>query len=56
MVIEKNSKVYTVTECRDKWTVKNESERLTITFEVSKMLCSTSDELCEYILNNNDFF
>ena len=56
MVIEKNGKAYTVTEYRDKWTVKAESGKLSVAFDVSKELCSTADELREYVLNNNELF
>lgn len=56
MVIEKNDKAYTVTESRDKWTVKTESGKLSVAFDVSKELCSTADELREYVLNNNELF
>ena len=56
MVIEKNSKAYTVTEHRDKWTVSAESGKLSVAFDVSKELCPTADELREYVLNNNELF
>ena len=56
MVIEKNGKAYTVTEYRDKWTVKAESGKLSVAFDVSKELCSTADKLREYVLNNNELF
>lgn len=56
MVIEKNGKAYTVTESRDKWTVKAESGKLSVAFDISKELCFTADELREYVLNNNELF
>lgn len=56
MVIEKNGQVYTVTELGTKWTLKTESGKLSVTFDVSKELCPTTDELCEYVLNNNKVF
>ena len=56
MVIEKNDKVYTVTESRDKWTVKTEDGKLSIAFDVSKELCPSVDELREYVLNNYGLF
>ena len=56
MIIEKNGKVYTVTESSTKWTVKSDSGKLSVAFNVSKELCSTADELREYVLNNNELF
>ena len=55
MIIEKNGKSYTVTEYRDKWTVKAESGKLSVAYDVSKEICSTADELREYVNNNNLF-
>lgn len=55
MIIEKNGKTYTVTECRDKWTVKADSGKLSIAFDVSKELCATADELREYVLSDDLF-
>ena len=56
MVIEKNGKAYTITESRDKWIVKTESGKLSVAFDVSKELCSTADELREYVSNNSELF
>lgn len=56
MIIEKNGKAYTVTESREKWTVKTESGKLSVAFDVSKELCSTADELHGDVLNNNELF
>ena len=55
MVIEKNGKAYTVTEYRDKWTVKAESGKLSVAFDVSKELCPTTDALRVYVNNNSIF-
>ena len=55
MVIEKNGKAYTVTESRDKWTVKTESGKLWVAFDVSKELCPTADALRVYVNNNSIF-
>lgn len=55
MVIEKNGKAYTITEHRDKWTVKAESGKLSVAFDVSKELCSTADALRAYVSNNSIF-
>ena len=56
MVIEKNDKKYIVTECRNNWTVKTESEKLSVSFNISKDLCATENELYEYVLSNNELF
>lgn len=56
MVIEKNGKAYTVTESRDKWTVKADSGKLSVAFDVSKELCATEDDLREYVLSNDELF
>lgn len=55
MIIEKNGKAYTVTELSDKWTVKAESGKLSVAFDVSKKICTTADELREYVLKNDMF-
>ena len=56
MVIVKGDKAYTVTESRDKWTIKADSGKLSVAFDVSKDLCATADELREYVLSNNELF
>lgn len=56
MIIEKKGKVYTVTESSTKWTVKSDSGKLLVAFDVSKELCATADELREYVLSNNELF
>lgn len=55
MYITKNGKEYTVTEHRDKWTVKADSGKLSVAFDVSKSICNTADELQEYVLKSNLF-
>lgn len=55
MIIEKNGKAYTVAEHRDKWTVKAESGKLSVAFDVSKELCPTVDALRVYVNNNSIF-
>lgn len=55
MIIVKNGKAYTITESRDKWTVKAESGKLSVTFDVSKELCPTADALRVYVNNNSIF-
>ncbi len=56
MQIEKNGKTYTVTECPKKWTVSLDSGKLSVAFDVSKELCSTEEQLREYVLTNNELF
>lgn len=55
MIIEKNSKTYTVTELSNKWTVKAENGKLTVAFDVSKKICTTDNELREYVLQSDIF-
>lgn len=55
MIIEKNGTIYIATEFIDKWTVKAETGKLLVAYNVSKELCRTADELREYILQNELF-
>ena len=55
MIIEKNGKIYTVTETSTKWAVKSECGKLSVSFDVSKKICKTERELKEYVLNNELF-
>ncbi len=56
MLIEKNGKTYIVTEASNKWTVKSDDGKLSVSFEVPKELCPTADELREYVLKNDELF
>ena len=56
MVIEKNGKVYTVTESSAKWTVEAENGKLAVVVEVPKDLCKTEAELREYVLSEDKLF
>lgn len=55
MVIEKNGKVYTVKESDKKWTVSTESGKLAVSYDVSKELCGSAEQLQEYVMNNDLF-
>lgn len=55
MIIEKNGKTYTVTESRDKWKVSADSGKLALSVDVPKEICKTTDDLRNYIMNNNLF-
>lgn len=55
MYITKNGKEYSVTEYRDKWTVKSDSDKLSVAFDVSKNICKTSEELRKYVLKSDLF-
>lgn len=55
MVIEKGEKKYTVTEYKSKWTVSEESGKLSVAYDVSKEICGTADELRDYILKSDLF-
>lgn len=55
MIIEKNGKAYIVTELSDKWTVKAGSGKLSVAYDISKKICTTADELQDYIVQNEMF-
>lgn len=55
MNIVKNGNNYCVTECAEKWIVKSSSGKLSISFDISKEICKTEDELHNYILSNEMF-
>ncbi len=55
MVIVKGEKNYLVTESATKWTVKTDDGKLAISFDVSKEICGTIDELREYVSTNELF-
>ncbi len=55
MNIAKGNKIYNITEHINKWIVKSASGKLSISFDVSKELCKTEDELREYVLSNEMF-
>lgn len=55
MYIEKDEKQYVVTEHLNKWTVKADSGKLSVAFDVSKELCPTADALRVYVCNNDIF-
>ncbi len=56
MTINKNDKIYTVVESSDKWIVKLNNGKFAVSFDVSKSICSNEDELCKYILSNDELF
>lgn len=55
MIIEKNDKLYEVTERKKHWSVVLKSGSLTVDFQVSKDICATVEELKEYIQRENMF-
>lgn len=56
MEIIKGDTVYRVSESSNKWTVKRDSGKLSVSFDVSKELCRTEQELREYVLSNDELF
>lgn len=56
MEIIKSDTVYTVMENLKNWTVKKESGKLSVSFNVSKELCKTEQELQKYVLSNGKLF
>lgn len=55
MFIVKGEKTYIITESANKWTVKTDSEKLELVFDVSKEICATENELRDYVRTNNIF-
>lgn len=55
MFIQKDGKNYAVRESSKKWTVSTEIDKLTVSYDISKDICSTAEELCEYILEEDLF-
>lgn len=56
MIIEKNNKVYNVKECSDKWKISLKNGKLSVDYDISKEICSTADDLREYVLSNDNIF
>lgn len=55
MTIEKNEKTYSVHENMKFWTVSIKLNSLSVTYNMSKLDCSTFDELKAYVAQNNLF-
>ena len=55
MVIQKGESVYTVTESTENWTVRNENGKVFVSYDVSKALCPTFEELKQYIQSSELF-
>ena len=56
MEIKKNNKIYDITEHDTKWTVKSINGKLTISFDISKNICDSFEDVKSYILNNDNLF
>ncbi len=56
MIIIKGDTVYRVSESSNKWTVKRDSGKLSVSYDVPKELCETEQELRKYVLSNNELF
>lgn len=55
MIIEKNGNIYNITEYNTKWVVKSKSGKLSVSYDVTKDICATADELRDYIVSNDMF-
>ena len=55
MVIQKGEAAYFVRESEKKWTLKKEIGKITVSYSVPKTVCSTFDDLREYVLTNDIF-
>jgi hypothetical protein len=55
MIVEKNGKIFSISEQSKKWVIKSNSGKLSVSYDVSKDLCATEDELREYIKSSDLF-
>lgn len=55
MTIEKNNKVYEVTENERAWTLSTKVGDVLVKFNVSKSDCSTLEELKIFVIENSVF-
>lgn len=55
MIIEKNGKIYTVAETNSKWSLKSDSGKISIVYDVPKEMCKSEEELRDYVLTNDVF-
>lgn len=55
MIVEKNGKLYELNERKNHWSVILKSGALSVDFQVSKDICTTVEELKEYIQKDNMF-
>ena len=53
--IEKNGKIYNVNECKAKWSVALNGNKLSVAIDVPKDLCETIEELENYISTSELF-
>lgn len=56
MFIEKNEKLYTVTESSSKWRVRAENGKLEVSVDVPKDICATEEDLRAYVLSHDELF
>lgn len=55
MNISKGEKQFTIKECKNHWSVERKIGKLTVDIQVPKDICKTSDELKEYIEQEETF-
>ena len=55
MIIEKDSKIYEVSERSKYWSVVLKSGTLSVNFQVSKEICKTEADLQDYIVKEKMF-
>ena len=56
MIVEKNEKTYTVTETLNKWVVKSDIGKLSVSVEISKELCNSFEDIQRYLYDNDELF
>lgn len=55
MTIEKNGKIYKVTEQSKTWTVSTDKNNVTVSAKITKADCSTFDDLKMFVAENDLF-
>ena len=55
MKIEKNGKTFDVKENKKSWTIKTDSERLTVTYNIQKVDYPTFDDVKAFVMENDMF-
>ncbi len=55
MKVEKGEHIYTITETANAWNVKTDISKLSVSYNVSKKICKTIDDVKKYIAENDIF-
>lgn len=55
MKIEKDGRVYIVTETTKQWNVKTDASKMGVSYNIPKEVCGTFDDLKKYVVENELF-